>query len=470
MPLESGSSQATISKNIATERNAGKSAAQAAAIAYHQAGKDSESSRVADVNGWWEIDANPLSKVGVFEYRGKSIDPAGEFGLDPGTMYKVFRSVEELSSPECIDSFKLVPWVDNHPKKLLGDPKIGGIDPREKGIEGIVGERVFFDDHDLILKGNIKIFTPGQEERIGDGKVELSLGYRCKYAKKSGVYDGEAYDFVQCDIRGNHLASVDAGRMGADIAVLDGFTFTVDSREFKVMASKKPNKVSKLVADLLAFAFDASEKVEAKGSDAEPDEKSDLASLQDLVKKAVPLLTQLAELNSVMASPSMAAEPEADPIDPAQVAKDAEEAKKKEEDDKAAKDAEEKAKGEKGEGMDAKEVSKMIEAAVKKALAGVAPAMDAKDMLVEIGKRDQLANQLSHFLGTFDASEMTHAEVVAYGIDKLKLPATKGTEAATLAGFLHGRRLPGQRVAASGMDSNEAPKQNFVQKQLLAVK
>lgn len=40
MPLEKGSSEAVISKNIATERNAGKSASQAAAIAYSEAGKD----------------------------------------------------------------------------------------------------------------------------------------------------------------------------------------------------------------------------------------------------------------------------------------------------------------------------------------------------------------------------------------------------------------------------------------------
>ena len=39
MPLEKGKSKKVISRNIATERRAGKSEKQAAAIAYSEAGK-----------------------------------------------------------------------------------------------------------------------------------------------------------------------------------------------------------------------------------------------------------------------------------------------------------------------------------------------------------------------------------------------------------------------------------------------
>ncbi len=42
MPLKSGSSEATIGANIATEINAGKKPKQAEAIAYSKAGKDNQ--------------------------------------------------------------------------------------------------------------------------------------------------------------------------------------------------------------------------------------------------------------------------------------------------------------------------------------------------------------------------------------------------------------------------------------------
>ena len=42
MPLETGSSNVVISHNIATEVKAGKSEAQAAAIAYNNAGRDAD--------------------------------------------------------------------------------------------------------------------------------------------------------------------------------------------------------------------------------------------------------------------------------------------------------------------------------------------------------------------------------------------------------------------------------------------
>lgn len=472
MPLERGSSQATISKNIATERRAGKSAAQAAAIAYHQAGKDSETNRVPDVNGWWEVEANPLSKVGVFEYSGRSIDPTGElFGLDPGTLYKVFRPASELSDPECLSSFRLVPWVDNHPKQLLGDPGEGGVAPEEKGVEGITGEQIFFDPSDLTMKGNIKVFSATHADRVAGGKIDLSLGYRCKYERAPGTYQGEAFEFVQRMIRGNHVASVDVGRMGPDVSVLDGFTFTVDAKEFKVMKTKpKLNKIAALLATLTAFAQDAEEKVEAKGKDAAPEEKSEIATLGELLKKVTPLMQQLAELNAVSAAPELAEPGEADPLNGADETEEEKESKAAQ--SRAVKDAEEaeKNKDKDGKGMDAAEVQKLIAAEVKKALAGVPHAMDEKEMLVSVGKRDRLADQLSHFVGTFDASEMTHAEVAEYGLKKLQLVAPKGQEIATLSGYLHNRPIPGQRVAVPGAAMDSAKTQNFAQKAAAAVK
>src|SRR6188474_2789733 len=101
MPLQKGSSQEIISENIAELIRSGHSKEQAAAIAYSTAGKDSSSARKTDLNGWTEIKGNPLSKVGVFPYLGKQISPK----LEPDKTYWVYRPEEELSHPDCINSF-----------------------------------------------------------------------------------------------------------------------------------------------------------------------------------------------------------------------------------------------------------------------------------------------------------------------------------------------------------------------------
>ncbi|CAB4132167.1 Uncharacterised conserved protein UCP029215 [uncultured Caudovirales phage] len=441
MPLAIGSSQKTISRNIAIERNAGKSASQAAAIAYSKAGKDSdESARVYDSNGWFEVRDNPLSKVGVFDYSGKVISK----DLPPNQFYKVYRPAEELADMSCINSFKLVPWTDDHPKRLLGDADIGRIAPEEKGIGGVIGERVYFDAATGYLKGNIKVFSKTQADAIASGKVELSVGYQCKYEYNPGVWEGKPYEYIQRTIRGNHLASVDSGRMGADVAVMDGFQFTIDSKEFIPM---KKTKVSALLKNLIAVGMDADEKAEAAET---PEEKSEIAQLQELLKKVTPLMQQLSELQSVQAAPELAepdegGEGEADPAE-------SDEDKEKATFDLDAETLNPKEK--KGEGMDAKEVKALVAREVAKALAGASSGMDAKEVMREIKQRDELAASLSRFIGTFNASEMTHGEVAEYGVKKLEISAPKGSEAAVLQGYLHGRKAPTAHAAT--MDSKEA--------------
>jgi len=122
------------------------------------------SKRKPDINGWYEVKENPLSKVGVFPYTGAMIDPNGEFGLDPDKVYNVMRPQEELEDPETIESFKLVPWIDEH--VMLGEKKDGLTPAEEKGISGVIGENVFFDYKDQMLKGNVKVFAEGLKDDI----------------------------------------------------------------------------------------------------------------------------------------------------------------------------------------------------------------------------------------------------------------------------------------------------------------
>lgn len=174
------------------------------------------SKRVVDINGWITIKDNPILKAGIFPYLGSEIGQG-----EPSRVYKVLRSDEELSKPETIKSFELVPLINEH--FVLGEL---GTDTDDKPIDGIVGESIYFEAP--YLKSNIKVFGKHIKKLIEVGKIELSAGYSCKYFP---VENNSDYDFIQTDIRANHLALVEAGRNGSDVAVQDALKFTLDSKE-----------------------------------------------------------------------------------------------------------------------------------------------------------------------------------------------------------------------------------------------
>lgn len=264
MPLKKGSSKEVISENIAELIKSGHTPEQAAAIAYKEAGisKDSmdKSMRVTDTNGFFEVKRNPLSLVGVFPYSGRMI------GADePDKVYNVYRPAEELGSDECIASFRLIPFVDDH--TMIGE---GATDAERKGVHGVIGEEVTFEDGTLY--GNIKVFSSSLATLIENGKKELSCGYRCEYEFASGTFNGVQYDAIQRNIRGNHLALVEEGRMGKEVAVLDSMVFTFDTKELLTMEEETKT-------------VEAAKDAEMVGGSVE----ERLAKIEALLTKLVPL-------------------------------------------------------------------------------------------------------------------------------------------------------------------------------------
>ena len=248
-----------------------------------------------DTNGWFEIKDNPLSVVGVYPYMGRSISA----DCIQDRLYGVYRPESELSSQDCIDSFKLIPWIDDH--VMLGNEDAGLTPSEQKGVQGVIGQDVYFDG--TTLKGNIKVFSEAMANLIANGKKELSCGYRCRYEYAPGTFNGEHYDYVQREIRGNHLALVENGRMGPDVAVLDHLTFTIDSQEFTQMMtkdteSKKDDKIEDEEKDETVYDSEeekADEEVEKAVKDEDEDEDKDdekksgmdVAEVARLVQKSI---------------------------------------------------------------------------------------------------------------------------------------------------------------------------------------
>lgn len=378
--------------------------------------------RVDDINGWFEIKDNPLSKVGVFPYLGSSIDFDGSLGLDLDKIYMVHRSADELRADECVDSFKLLPWIDDH--EMLGTDDTGMTPAENKGVEGVIGEDVYFDETDETLKGNIKVFSEALKESIDLGKKELSCGYRCKYVLRCGTFKGENYELTQTNIRGNHLALVDEGRMGPDVAVLDKrerLCFTIDSKDFTMNE----------------------ENTEQDGEEVLDKEMT----LEDVVAALQALKSDMAELKGSKSEDESEPEAEDEYEEKAEDAEECEdEAESESEDEKEDDD-------EKGAGMDSKQ-AKALKSQVRK----LSSAVDGfrkngmKSILKDIRKKDTLATSLSAHIGVFDHSEMDLKDVAKYGMKKLGMACDSGAEIATLNGFLHQRDV--SSVPAFGLDAN----------------
>ena len=175
---------------------------------------DAESKRTYDENGILHVSISPLTRVQVAPYRGCEIPGWQELGLEPDRVYRGYRSAEELSKPETIESVNGIPIQLAHHMDYADNPakmtRVGST-----GTDGAF--------HEPFLTNSLHIQDKNAIDRINDGSMrELSLAYRYKPVFKSGVSpDGEKYDFLMTDISANHLALVDEGRAGHEVLVYD---------------------------------------------------------------------------------------------------------------------------------------------------------------------------------------------------------------------------------------------------------
>lgn len=362
-----------------------------------------------DHNDFWYIKDNPLSKVGVFPYLGKQISSE----LEPDKIYQVYRPAEELLSDETINSFKLLPIVDDH--TMLGTEP-GMMPAEEKGVHGTSGSDVYGKDGKLY--GDLKIYSETLKDEIEAGKKELSMGYFCDYELTPGTFDGQHYDAVQRNIRGNHIALVEEGRMGSDVRVMDR-KITMDSmKEINSMVKSAKRGIRRVFDE----DVDKRELIrEVMAIAAKPNE--DFAGGEQ--EKEETIAKKLEEM-SYNRSESGSADDEDTP----------------EEKDKQVSDNDDEEPKKDGEDEDPKPcVGDEDEDEEKKSeIKELKESMDAmpKAVFAELAKRDRLYKKIQEKtnLGTFDCSLMTEKEVARYACDKLDLGAAKGEEIAVLKGYL----------------------------------
>jgi hypothetical protein len=135
------------------------------------------------------------TRTGVFNYMKAD-----------GSIQRELRLADEVFKDDAINSFKLLPITDDHPQQ-----EVNADNAKELAV-GFTGEDIKRQDSYLLTK--LKITDKKVIDAINSGKRGLSYGYKVNLVKKDGVYNGEKYDYVQTNIKGNHLAIVYRGRAG----------------------------------------------------------------------------------------------------------------------------------------------------------------------------------------------------------------------------------------------------------------
>lgn len=393
-----------------------------------------------DLNGFWKIEDNPISKEGVFPYLGKQISPE----LEPDKIYMVYRPASELTSEETIESFNGVPFIDEH--EMIGegftkydDRPAGGVLFNVKANGGI-------------LTGDFKIYSEELQEEISNGKKELSLGYLCDYELTKGVWNGQRYDAIQKNIRGNHVALVNHGRMGSDVRVYDR-AITMDALDItqEISASAgSPNESraggshTETKQGENTMKYVSLEEVKAvlktafSWGDGETDPKEKLvAELLDekAVEGVIPTGDESPDDDDKEKSPAQdKCGKDEDPDENKKKVEDEDDddksdAKKAEDEDDDKKKSEDEDDDEKKKDSEDEEESK--EENAKK-------AMDAmpKQILKMIAKRNEIVKAVEPMIGTFACDEMTPKDAAVYACKKLGLQATEDEAEPVLRGFL----------------------------------
>ena len=168
-----------------------------------------------NADGFMAIHAR-AARTGVYQYLGREIDPEGKhFTADQ--VVNVYRPPEEVFDKASLGSFVGKPITDDHPSEAVTAANWRDLArgttmaaTREVADDGeYVGFDLAFMDADLIGK-------------IDDGKRELSNGYAARLDVEDGTApDGTAYQAVQREIRGNHVAVVKEGRAGPTCCIGD---------------------------------------------------------------------------------------------------------------------------------------------------------------------------------------------------------------------------------------------------------
>lgn len=170
------------------------------------------------------IRANAIvTRSGVFNYKNED-----------GSLRRELRHPDEVWNTDSLASMEMIPVTNNHPAEKLVNAK-----NFKRLAIGYTGENIQ-KEGDYIIAPVVITDQDGVDWVKNQGRKELSLGYTVDLHPESGTYNGDEYDFVQKNIRYNHLAIVNQARAGSEARI------ALDSAEIfkeEVQMSKRKIKI-----------------------------------------------------------------------------------------------------------------------------------------------------------------------------------------------------------------------------------
>ena len=198
---------------------------------------DRSSVRTIDADGRLHVAKSHISKANVCVYYGKEIPGYEALGLQPDTVYRLFRDPVELERGAA--TFARLPILSEHVPVTVETP-------RPDLVVGAIGSDVTFAAP--YLDADLCVWDSAAIAGIETDKVrELSCAYRYVPVMEPGEFEGQPYDGRMTEIQGNHLALVEVGRAGSDVVVADRNPFN-----FKETAMKMSKLGKALFAALCA--------------------------------------------------------------------------------------------------------------------------------------------------------------------------------------------------------------------------
>lgn len=231
-------------------------------------------------------------RTGIQLYNG------AELGFKDKEVIRVYRPREEVFKDEAMATFAHLPITVGHPKELVNSKNWKQL------ARGYTGDEVKEEKDDKDDTRYVRVpLALMDEEAISyvenGSRKELSFGYTCDLDFTPGkTEDGQEYDAVQRDLRGNHLALVSAGRAGRNcrigddgdrtmntkIVTVDGYQ--VETTEAGAQAiTTLSTKLDKVMGDAAKVANDHKVALDAKDTEIAALKSQIAAKDADLGKK-----------------------------------------------------------------------------------------------------------------------------------------------------------------------------------------